>query len=107
MADNTTGVDTGRRFAAAREGAAISSANRYTVRKFTPTKPGDGPQIGPATPDARRRRTDTPIEFEGTTTVHGASGSPALAARTSSARTSSASGPSDVVRTVSVISRAG
>ena len=74
----TTGVDTGRRPAAASTGAASNSANRYTVRNVTPTTPEPRDVIGPNSPDASSRRVATPTEFVGTTTVTGVSGSSRL-----------------------------
>ncbi len=71
----TTGVDTGRRPAAASVAAPSSSARRYTVRNVTPTTPRPAPVTAPSSPDASRRRAETPTEFVGTTTVTGASAS--------------------------------
>ena len=77
----TTGVETGRRPAAANPGAARSSANRYVVRKLTPMRPTPAAETGPNSPDASRRRTATPTELPGTTTVTGASGDSCFAPR--------------------------
>ena len=48
------------------------------MRKLTAARPVPPAVIGPSAPEASSRRLATPTWFEGTTTVTGASGSPAL-----------------------------
>ena len=56
----STGVDTGRRCAAASRGAPISSASRYAVRKVTPATPVPSGVTRPSVPPASNRRAATP-----------------------------------------------
>ena len=93
MAAASTGVDTGRLPAPASVAAPSSSASRYVVTKVTAASPMPEPAIEPRVPAASSRRDATPTWFDGTTTVTGASGSPALAAATASWSARAASRP--------------
>ena len=86
-----TGVDTGRRPAAASDGAPSSSASRKAVRKVTAATPSRVP--GPRPVDASTLRAVTPTWLLGTTTPTGASGSPSLAAAMAARSRSSAGRP--------------
>ncbi len=92
IAAATTGAETGRRCFAAKRGAAKSSANRDAVRKLTPIRPVPTLETGPSSPEASSRRTATPTEFPGTTTVTGASGDSCFA-RAISPRSASLAAP--------------
>jgi hypothetical protein len=91
-----TGVASGRRPASAKAGAAIKSANRFTVTNVTATTPRPVAPIDPSSPLARRRRAETPTEFVGTTTVTGASASSAFAFATAARNASDAGRPYSV-----------
>ena len=82
MAAASTGVDTGFFPWPASTDAPRSSASRYVVTKVTAASPTPVPATGPSTPEASSRLDATPTWFDGTTTVTGASGSPALASVT-------------------------
>ena len=56
------------------------------MRKLTPISPEPGVDTGPSSPDASSRRTATPTELPGTTTVTGASGDACFARAISAAQ---------------------
>ncbi len=88
-----TGVDTGRRPAAASDGAPNISASRYGVTNVTATSPRPRAHVGPNAPEASSRLVATPTWFDGTTTVTGVSGSSPLMAAIVVRRASAAARP--------------
>ena len=83
------------------------SAIRKMVRNDTAANPLPRPQSGPSSPEASSRLAATPTWLDGTTTLTGARGSPALALRMAALRDCAAGRPNGTHSKRSVTARPG